>query len=477
MATAVAPAGTEPPARYAVGTLRYTRAGLLVVVAWLLWGCFCSTMLGKAWLIYPTYLLKVESVSNTVATVLTGTIPQAMVVLLCPAISFRSDRTRSRWGRRIPYMLFTLPFVLAFFVALGFSPRIATWLRISSLPEWLHLSPATLTLGILGVLVVGYYFFNLFVGSVFYYLYADVVPRAMLGRFLGLTRMVAILADFLFRRFLFPYSLDYMEWVFLTVGLLYFVGFGLMCLRVREGEYPPVEDVTSQTGILAQVRLYFAECFIHPIYVLLFLQSALRTIAATAGIGTIVFLMGLGVDLRFQGEVGAWIAVFVVLLPYPLGWLVDRYHPLGIYVLATVLELPLQVICYLAMQGPTSYVVLAAWAAIQLQLIGAASIPVLIALFPPDKYGQFCSANAMIRSFAAVLGGLAAGLFLDWVTRNGTVTDGYRFMYLWVAVFNAAALVCLLGVYRYWRRLGGSAYVAPGSAHKPAESAEVARAG
>lgn len=464
MSTAVAPTGGNQENTYTVGTLRYSRAGLFILFAWLFWGIFCSSMLGKVSVIFPTYLLKVEGVSNTTATLLMSTIFQSMVVFLCPAISFRSDRTRSRWGRRIPYMLFTLPPLCLFVAGLGFSPRIAAMLRMSSVPEWLHLSPTTVGMGVIVFMLIGYYFFNLFVGSVLYYLYADVVPQAMLGRFLGLARMVGIFADFLFRRFLFQYSLDYMEWIFAGIAVLYFFGFGLMCLRVKEGQYPPVEDITDRTSILAQVRLYFSECFIHPVYVLLFLQSAFRTFAAAASVGTIVFLMGLGVDMRFQGEVGAWIAVFSVMLPYPFGWLVDKCHPLRIYLLATMLAVPMEIAFFFGMQGPSSYIVCAAVGAIHFQLVSSASIPVLISLFPADKYGQFCSANAMVRSFAAVLGGLAAGPFLDHVTRNGSMTDGYRYMYLWIATFNAAAVVCLLAVYRHWRRLGGSAYIAPGSA-------------
>ena len=85
---------------YSVGTLRYTGMGLVVVFGWLLWGDFCFTLMEKVMPeIYPLFLLDRLGASNTTANIFMITIPQILVVVLCPAISFRSDRTRSRWGR------------------------------------------------------------------------------------------------------------------------------------------------------------------------------------------------------------------------------------------------------------------------------------------------------------------------------------------------------------------------------------------
>jgi hypothetical protein len=71
----------------------------------------------------------------------------------------------------------------------------------------------------------------------------------------------------------------------------------------------------------------------------------------------------------------------------------------------------------------------------------------------------------MVRSAAGVLGGLAAGPFLDYVTAYGQRPDNYRWMYLWTAVFGVASLACNIAVYILWKKHGGSeGYVAPGSA-------------
>jgi hypothetical protein len=61
----------------------------------------------------------------------------------------------------------------------------------------------------------------------------------------------------------------------------------------------------------------------------------------------------------------------------------------------------------------------------------------------------------MVRAAACVLGSLIAGPYLDWVTNSGKLAQNYRYAYLWSGFFYIASLVCLLVVYRYWKKLGG----------------------
>src|SRR5690348_15358144 len=84
---------------YAVGTLRYTKAGLFALFVWLLWGDFCFTVMET---VIPSILpLKLQSLQapNTLIAILMTTMPSALTLLITPAVSFRSDRFRSRWGR------------------------------------------------------------------------------------------------------------------------------------------------------------------------------------------------------------------------------------------------------------------------------------------------------------------------------------------------------------------------------------------
>ncbi len=65
-------------------------------------------------------------------------------------------------------------------------------------------------------------------------------------------------------------------------------------------------------------------------------------------------------------------------------------------------------------------------------------LPMFMKLLP-GQYGQFCSANALIRSIGLMVGGLACGMFLDAVKIFGATPDQcYRFVPVW----NLTWLIC-----------------------------------
>ncbi|MFZ4776550.1 MAG: MFS transporter, partial [Terrimicrobiaceae bacterium] len=96
------------PKTYHCGTLTYTKAGLFAVFAWLLWGDFCLTLMET---VVPTVLplkLKALGCSNAMMGVILATIPSILNIGVNPYVSFKSDRFRSRWGRRLPFIIATL---------------------------------------------------------------------------------------------------------------------------------------------------------------------------------------------------------------------------------------------------------------------------------------------------------------------------------------------------------------------------------
>jgi maltose/moltooligosaccharide transporter len=443
------------PTKYYTGTLSYTKYGLFTLFSWLLWGDFCYTLMGQVGGIYATFLLDKLHMTPATVTILASTIPQLLGVFVGPAVSFKSDRTRSRFGRRIPYIIFTAPMLCLCLVARGFSAEIADFLQTSSIPAQIGISPAWAIMIAIGFITATYVFFGEFVGSVYYYLFNDVVPPQFMGRFQSLFRMVGTGAGMFYSAFVYEYSLEYMKWVFLGAALIYIVGMSLMCWRVREGQYPPITDVTERTGVLTQVKLYFRECFTHPIYIVMFLYGSCSGLANQAGVGGILFSLNLGITMKQLGLIGAVVNLAAILVTYPCGMLVDRYHPLRVKLVSSAF-LPFisiggffflhDIWGYLFIQGANIVV----WGVIQ-----AAFYPLLMQIFPREKFGQFCSANGMTISFTGVLGSLLAGQYLNWATDGGTIIDNYRFGYLWSGFFYTANIVCLLIVYGYWKKLGG----------------------
>lgn len=268
------------------GTLTYTRLGLIQLFGWLLWGDFCYQLFehhgGPG--ILALYLQDNFHVSNTTIAILMITIPKILGTIMTPIISFHSDRCRSRWGRRIPYMLFTAPFLALFAVALGFSDDIFTYFK-THLDENSAISPMTASMTVIGFFIIGFSFFNEFVGTVYWYIFADVVPRKFIGRFSSLFNIVTQIAGFIAGVTIAPYVISHMKAIHIGVALIYLIGFGLMCWKVKEGTYPPVQDVTAESTFMDKVKLYFRECFSHRIYIYVYLTIAVSS---------------LGVGLRIQ---------------------------------------------------------------------------------------------------------------------------------------------------------------------------------
>ncbi len=93
-----------------VGTLTYTKVGLIGLFAWLLWGDFCFTIMEQ---VIPSIMpikFKELGASNTLMALVMTSVPSMLSTVFNPIISFRSDRTRTKWGRSIPTCWERCPF-------------------------------------------------------------------------------------------------------------------------------------------------------------------------------------------------------------------------------------------------------------------------------------------------------------------------------------------------------------------------------
>ena len=114
---------------YHCGSLVYTKRGLIGLFCWLLWGEFCFNLMET---IVPSIVpLKLQSLgsANWIISLIMTTIPGVFNTTVCPWVSFKSDVHRSRWGRRIPFIFFTIPFLTASLLLIGFSDPLGHWLH------------------------------------------------------------------------------------------------------------------------------------------------------------------------------------------------------------------------------------------------------------------------------------------------------------------------------------------------------------
>ncbi|MFA5864782.1 MAG: hypothetical protein WC975_08845 [Phycisphaerae bacterium] len=449
--------------------MTYTKVGLFALFAWLLWGDFCFTMMET---VVPSILpLKLKSLgcSNWLMGLILTTAPGILNMTVCPYVSFKSDRYRSKWGRRIPFILWTMPFLCSSLVLMGLSDDLSGLLQRNS--EFLRqFAPATITIGLIAIFLIMFQFFNMFVGSVFWYLFNDVVPAQFLARFMGLFRIVGTGAGAIYNFFIFKYAESYMREIFIGVAVLYFVGFGMVCLMIKEGEYPPLEGESDDSVRgLKGIKTFFVESFSHRFYWLRFLSTSFAAVGWAILPFTIFFNREMGLSLDQIGKISAISSVAMMAAMYLMAIFVDRWHPLRISVYGAVFGVlgNFMLLVWVFVTIPANYFFWLNLGNVLIStflgaLVTVASLPTEMRTLPKSRFGQFCSAHSMLRSAFTVVAGILAGLFIDLVRNLCHGSDfAYRFIYLWLTVASGVSATLLVMAYIEWYRLGGDKHFHP----------------
>lgn len=447
------------------GTLEYTAAGLVLLFFYMLWGDLCIQLMEyDVPNILPLQLRELGS-SNTLIALIAGTIPALFGMTMNPFFSFRSDRLRTRWGRRRPFLFITTPLVALVLIALGFTPELSAALHELISPVWVAEHPHTLQIALITGLVMLFYFFNTALLPIYCYLVVDVVPDAYLGRFMALFRIMAYLSGFLFQRYIYGYALSHTRLIYCGTAAVFFCGFLLMAWRVRESDYPPPPAAKTQ-GIRSSLQTYFRECFSKKHYLAVHFRYACFIIAyGTPNYFTFAqfyYRDGLGISPTFIGSINGWVYLLSACALFPLGLLCDKMTPVRFMVATLMINLPLPLLAFFLIRDQTSYVVLTFMLGAGRALFDVGSMPLTAAIFPRERYGQFGSASQMVTSALAMGVSIALGGFLDWITHRGEIHANYRYIFLWVFFMNCVGLALILYVHRSWKRHGGpDNYVAP----------------
>lgn len=438
---------------YQIGTLRYSLFGVILVGFWLILGGCCFSLM--AWMMVPTVLplvLKDYHASAALIGLVVGNLPSAMNAVMNPVLSTASDRTRSRWGRRRPYLMFATPFVALFVILLGWMPQFAAFLDAHS---WnMGLTGNALVILLIALCAVLFQFSDLIVGSVYYYLAPDVIPLRFFGRFIAASNIAGILTTLVFSLYVLPLVKINTAWVFTGVGAAYFVIFMLMCVFVREGEYPPAAEYQKERNsllrrLLEWIVIYFRQCYRQPFFLMFFLGLGLHSVSTTCrSVFNLLFATeDLHMTVEQFGKVGAVGALVSLGVIFAMGFIVDRFSPMLLYLLSAVPILAANIWGYFFTTDYGSFFAVGIAISVVYAMQNVCSAPLGVMIFPKDKYGQFCSANAIVRSLLLILGNYLGGVAVDFF--------GYRFIFVWDAVFTMIATAALIYVYFKWKQYGG----------------------
>jgi Na+/melibiose symporter-like transporter len=460
---------------YSTGTLRYTSTGLTWLFVWLLWGDFCANMMET---VIPNVLpLKFKSLScsaTVISFMLTG-VPSLVMLFWNPVIATWSDRYRSRWGRRIPFLMGGMPFMVLVLIGMGFCDYLGQAL-FHLLGGWLSVSAATTS--VLAILLLGFYMCNSFVWSPYWALFNDTVPREVLGRFSMLFRIVSTCAVAAFNFLIFPHAETHYRLVFVGVAILFAAAYIVMCFNVKEGDYPPPTPLGhAGCGFLKKVQGYFRESFGHPLYVWLCLGAAFTVVGSAAAPFILLMNISLGLDLKQIGWINGSAALITLPAFFVAGLFVDRWNVVKLCYYGRVLQ---TLVCagfliYLFVDlSPKQVLVVTVVLNLALLVITAfmlvASLPMSMRLFPSANYGQFSSAVSVAVGATGIIAGLLVGGFLDllrWVHHG---SDFYfRYAPLWLTFFFGISGFCQYKVYHHVKKICGddiSSFVPPTASKK-----------
>ena len=464
--------------KWSVGTLTYTAAGLAVLFALLLWGDFAWSM--KDRVVFPmTVKLAKErfEMDDTWYSILIISFPNFTNIFLMPIVSYLSDRHRGRLGRRIPFLLFTTPFIVIGLLGIGLNEGIGKMIQSVT-------SFDARTAGLIGFCFfwVLFDFGNTLASAIFNALVNDVVPQRIIGRFFSLFRIISLLAGILYNYYLFEHALDWFKWIFLALGALYAAGLYSMCFFVKEGKYPPPEEIPEGKGKVERVFGaffdYFRQCFSVPYYRWIIVALLLASISfQPINNFSIQYAKAIALPDSSYGQLLAITYCFSIVLSYPLGSLADRFHPIRTSFISLVAYAVLMLIGWFVvgstwettftyhvpgiMSEPKTLVLTAFGIVFIIHGVVSgcyftlsSSLP--LRLFPGSIFAQFASANAMILAIGTTIIAPAFGFFLDVQESN------YHLLYLLGAALSLISAIAFVKIHLYYKRFGGDeGYVAP----------------
>lgn len=440
-----------------VGTLTYTKAGLFLLFFWLLFGDFAIQLKERSDTATAQIVLDTLDASDLLIGLIIGSIPAAIGMILGPIISVKSDRTRTRWGRRVPYLLIPLPVVVLAMLGLAVTPHIGAWLNETLGAD----SPGLKACNLIAFtfLWVWFEFASAIINAIFGGFVNDVVPQEVIGRFFGLFRMISLAAGIIYNTFIIEHAQHHYFWIFLGTGLFYGIGFTSMCFMVREGKYPPPQPLSESAheGRFQGLRVYVKECFTTPYYLWVFAAYILCALSfAPVNSFSVFYAMHIGLSLDEYGNYISISYLVSFVLAYFLGSLADRFHPVRLAIVCIGLYACVSFFGASYAVDPDTFGIAFLGHTVISGTYFTATASIGQRLYPKLKFAQFASAAGLLNALCFMMVPPVVGYVLDLSEQL------YQLTFLFGGILASFGLLAYLMVHREFMRLGGPEnYVAP----------------
>ena len=457
-----APAAVTPPAtdgrkRWQIGTLSYTSGALAILFGWLLWGDFAWQMRERSVGPVLQVMLKQFKASDFLTGLMLMSIPSALSLLIAPVVGYRSDRHRSRLGRRIPFLLYSTPFAVASLLFMSATPWLGAKLHIFLGANSLGENACVLIM--IGISWTVFESAAIICNALFGALINDVVPKEMLGRFFGLFRACSLLAGILFNKTIFAHADEYYTEIFIGLAVLFGVGFSMMCLRVKEGDYPPPPppDPKRPPGFVNACKVYYRECYTHGYYLTVFLVTGVIALAfMPINLYSVYYADSINMSRQSYGDHIAITYMISLVSAYFLGWLADKFHPLRMGIFSLCLYVMVMIWGGFAATDPTHFGIAFVGHGVASGMYFTTTASLQARLFPHSRFAQFASASVLLASSMSVFFPMLLGRVLDLTGRN------YQQTFFWGAGLAIIGVCGQLYLHSRWMKLGGAKnYQAP----------------
>lgn len=441
-----------------VGTLAYTKNALLKVSSWLLVADIGLAFRGRALGPMIQFLLKGLGASNQVIALATVTFPQGLSLIFNPVVAHYSDRCRSRWGRRLPFIFITVPFLTLTMAAMGFTPIVAKYVH-SYLGTY---SPGEQTCGLIVFMII-FIIFDLAAivqGRTWNGLINDVLPQKVLGRFMAAARIISLLVGIVFNQFFLAHVPNYQLTAFLILSAIYASTMLILVFTIREGEYPPPPPPVQSRGLAAlwdNAKGFLKECYGRPYYRWVMLMLCIDDIAFSAvNTFSLFHAQSLNMDMQTYGTCIAVQFSFALVVAYPIGVLADKYHPFRVSAVALLLYGVFALWSGFNIHNTTTFVIGFMAHGIFATTYNTAAASMAFRLLSRSNYTVLSAGTGIVGTLITMIVTPLLGVLLDQTDSQ------YRYTYLVGSCYVALGIPLYIIVYRKFVALGGPEnYVAP----------------
>ncbi|MCQ2396454.1 MAG: MFS transporter [Lentisphaeria bacterium] len=460
------------------GTLRYTMPKLVMLLIWIMLGeaiIALGTQLPNRML--PVQMKGMVELPETWRVFILTTIGGILNWTVCPYISVASDWHRGRLGRRIPYILASTAPIALSLILFGFSQRFGEQLSSWVSPFW-NTSPWKMTAIIIGLVMFLFQFFNMWVNSVIYYIFNDVVPPKYHAQANAFFRIGGSAGMAIFNIFFFRYADEHATVIWVTIGIIYAVLVTLFCFFVKEGEYPPLteEQLAAQNLPLLKkifqkfigIKSFLKDSFYDRVYIYNYCLTIASALTYCMSSFNYFFQTEMGLDTKDVGNmdgVNGIIGVTGIGLVLLTSVFVNRWNPVRIGGYMVAFNLTFAPTCFRWFFGtlpPNVYLIISvlntAGMLVLANIASVSAMPTLMRIFPKSRFGSFCAMQSLIRSFVVMLISLMGGALLDFLKLKVFVENpnfSYRIIEAWRVPWDILAFIFFFLLYRRWGKLNG----------------------